>query len=633
MCGICGFLGPGHEPADLDIARRMTATLRHRGPDDEGYYVNGPVALGQRRLSIIDLETGHQPVSNEDGTVWAMLNGEIYNHVELREGLIRRGHRFTTRSDTEVLVHAWEDFGEDCIGYLNGMFALALWDGRRQVLLLARDRMGEKPLYYTQLGGWLIFGSELRAILAHPCVSRELDLLGLSRYLSSGYVVDPHTIVRRVSKLPPGHLLTVSGGKTCLTRYWDMSFSPAERCDESEWSMRVWNALCASVRRRLVADVPVGVFLSGGLDSSAVVAAAASVAPSQKLATFSVGFTESTYDETSFARDVAQRFGTDHHELVFTAAEARALLPTVGDRLDEPLADPAFLPTLELARQTRKTATVVLSGDGGDELFCGYPTALAVSRAARWLDLLPEGVLAALVKALRLMPTSTRYASLQSLVRLLFRAAPYAPDVRIQLFMGGFSPPEQQSLLSTHMRVACASFDPYRDVADVMIDAPSDDDLERLIYHHAKLYLAGQTLVKMDRATMAFGLEVRAAYLDHELVELACSIPTALKLKGWTTKYLLKRMMAERLPASIVYRRKHGFGVPLAPWLRGPLRPLLDEILHPDRLKRTGLFAPRTVARLVDEHVAGRENHARALWTLMSFELWREAYLPGCTWA
>src|SRR5215471_7442463 len=320
MCGICGFVGPGHEPADLDIARRMTATLRHRGPDDEGYYASGPVALGHRRLSIIDLETGHQPVSNEDGTVWAMLNGEIYNHLELREGLSRRGHRFTTRSDTEVLVHAWEDFGEDCVGYLNGMFALAIWDQRRQVLLLARDRMGEKPLYYAQPGGWLIFGSELRAILAHPSVSRELDLLGLSRYLSSGYVVDPHTIVRGVSKLPPGHLLTVSGGKTCLTRYWDMSFSSAERCHESEWSMRVWNALCASVRRRLVADVPVGVFLSGGLDSSAVVAAAASVAPSQKLATFSVGFTESTYDETSFARHVAQRFGTDHHELMFTAA-------------------------------------------------------------------------------------------------------------------------------------------------------------------------------------------------------------------------------------------------------------------------------------------------------------------------
>ena len=631
MCGIAGFVGAGHARADVAIVRRMTETLRHRGPDDEGHHVRGPVALGHRRLCIIDLETGHQPLANEDGTVWAVLNGEIYNHVELRDALMRRGHRFATRSDTEVLVHAWEEFGEDCVGHFNGMFALAVWDERRQVLFLARDRMGEKPLYYTQVAGWLIFASELRALLAHPCVSRELDLLGVCRYLCNGYVADPHAIVRGVSKLPPGHRLTVSAGTTYLTRYWDLSFSHPERCDEREWAGRAWNALCASVRRRLVADVPVGVFLSGGLDSSAVVAAAASVAPSHKLATFSVGFAEPTYDETPFAREVARRFGTDHHALTFTAADARALLPNLGDLQDEPLADPAFLPTLELARQTRKTATVVLSGDGGDELFCGYPTALAVSKARR-LPPLPGPARAGLERVLRAFGTSTRYASLPTLGRQLIRAAPYPPDVRVQLFMGGSTPSEQQALLSEHVRAACAGFDPYRDVVDTMIDAPSDDDLERLIYHHVKLYLAGQTLVKMDRATMAFGLEVRASYLDHEFVELACSIPTALKLNGWTTKYLLKRMMAERLPASIVYRRKHGFGVPLGPWLRGPLRPWLVETLHPDRLTRVGLFASQGITRMVDEHLAGKDNHARVLWRLLTFELWREAYLPGCRW-
>ena len=632
MCGIAGFLGPGHEHADVAIVRRMTETLRHRGPDDECYHVRGPVALGHRRLCIIDLETGHQPLANEDGTVWVVLNGEIYNHVELRDALVRRGHRFATRSDTEVLVHAWEEFGEDCVGHLNGMFALAVWDERRQVLLLARDRMGEKPLYYTQAAGSLIFGSELRALLAHPDVSRELDLVGLGRYLSNGYVADPHAIVRGVSKLPPGHLLTVSAGKTCVTRYWDLSFSHAERCDEREWAARVWDALCASVRRRLIADVPIGVFLSGGLDSSAVVAAAASVAPSRKLPTFSVGFEEPTYDETAFARDVARQFGTDHHALTFTAADARTLLPNLGDLQDEPLADPAFLPTLELARQTRKTATVVLSGDGGDELFCGYPTALAVSRA-RWLPPVPGAVRAGLERVLRAVGTSSRYASLPSLGRQLIRAAPYPPDVRIQLFMGGFTPREEQALLSEHVRAACAGFDPSRDIVDTMIDAPSGDPLERLIYHHAKLYLAGQTLVKMDRATMAFGLEVRASYLDHEFVELAGSVPSRLKLSGWTTKYLLKRMMAERLPASIVYRRKHGFGVPLGPWLRGPLRPWLVETLHPDRLRRVGLFAPHGITRMVDEHIAGEDNHARVLWRVLMFESWREAYLPGCTWA
>jgi asparagine synthase (glutamine-hydrolysing) len=631
VCGISGFLGWGRQPADEGIARRMTATLRHRGPDDEGYYVAGPVALGHRRLRVIDLATGRQPLSNEDGTVWAMLNGEIYNYRELRETLLERGHRFTTASDTEVIVHAWEDFGEACVEYFNGMFALALWDARSQVLLLARDRMGEKPLYYAEVGDALVFGSELRALLAHPSVARELDLTGFASYMTSGYVVDPHTIVRGVQKLPPGHLLTASGTKTRLSRYWDIPFPHSERRGESEWAALVWDGLCGAVRRRLVADVPVGVFLSGGLDSSAIVAATATVAPTRKLATFSMGFTEATYDETRFAREVARRFGTEHHEFVFTAANAAALLPSFGHAQDEPLADPAFLPTLELARQTRTTATVLLDGDGGDELFCGYPTSLAMSRT-RLLDRLPDVFRDAATRIVTRVPRSTRYGSIDVLLRQLFRAAGHPPDVRTQILMGGFTPTERHELLSDDAQRACGEIDAYSDVAGVLADAPAQDELDRLIYHHAKLYLAGRTLVKMDRATMAFGLEARAPYLDHEFVELACSVPSAFKLKGWTTKYLLKRMMADRLPASIVYRRKQGFGVPLAQWLRGPLRPFLEDVLHADRLRRIGLFSPRAVARLVAEHVADKANHASALWTLMSFELWRDAYLPGLPW-
>jgi len=631
VCGISGFLGWGRQPADEQIARRMTATLRHRGPDDEGYYVDGPVALGHRRLRVIAPESGRQPLSNEDGSVWAILNGEIYNYVELREALLRRGHRFTTESDTEVIVHAWEDFGEACVEHFNGMFALALWDARSQVLLLARDRMGEKPLYYAELGDCLVFGSELRALLAHPCVARELDFTGFASYMRNGYVVDPHTIVRGVQKLPPGHLLTVSGTKTRLMRYWDIAFPRAERRDESEWAELAWDGLCAAVRRRLVADVPLGVFLSGGLDSSSIVAATASVAPARKLATFSMGFTEATYDETPFAREVARHFGTEHHEFVFTAANAAALLATLGHAQDEPLADPAFLPTLELARQTRQSATVLLDGDGGDELFCGYPTSLAVARTPL-LYRLPGGVFDAAARIVGCLPRSTRYGSLDFLLGHLFRAAAHPPDVRTQILMGGFTPAEQHELLSDEARVACDAIDAYSDVAGVLADAPAHDELDRLIYHHAKLYLAGRTLVKMDRATMAFGLEARAPYLDHEFVELACSIPSALKLKGWTTKYLLKRMMAGRLPASIVHRRKQGFGVPLARWLRGPLRPFLEDVLHPDGLTRTGLFSPRAVARLVAEHIGNKANHASALWTLVSFELWREAYLPGLRW-
>ena len=341
--------------------------------------------------------------------------------------------------------------------------------------------------------------------------------------------------------------------------------------------------------------------------------------------------TEATYDETPFAREVARHFGTEHHEFVFTAANAAALLATLGHAQDEPLADPAFLPTLELARQTRQSATVLLDGDGGDELFCGYPTSLAVART-QLLYRLPGGVFDAAARIVGCLPRSTRYGSLDFLLGHLFRAAAHPPDVRTQILMGGFTPAEQHELLSDEARVACGAIDAYSDVAGVLADAPAHDELDRLIYHHAKLYLAGRTLVKMDRATMAFGVEARAPYLDHEFVELACSIPSALKLKGWTTKYLLKRMMAGRLPASIVHRRKQGFGVPLARWLRGPLRPFLEDVLHPDGLTRTGLFSPRAVARLVAEHIGNKANHASALWTLVSFELWREAYLPGLRW-
>ncbi len=323
MCGISGYLSLAGERADAGIIRRMTATLRHRGPDDEGFYVEGPVALGHRRLRIIDLETGRQPIANETGSVRVILNGEIYNFRELRARLRERGHRFATRSDTEVIVHAWEEFGEECVAHFNGMFAFALWDAERATLVLARDRLGEKPLYYAERDGWFVFGSEVRAVLEHPLVGRDLDLLGLSRYLTSAYVPDPHSVFQGIRKLPPGHLLTVASGRTRVVRYWDLRFRTDERPAEDEWAGILWEALCASVRRRLVADVPIGVFLSGGVDSSAIVAAAASILPSRRLATFSMGFEEASFDEGPYARTVAARFGTDHHQVMFTPDDAR----------------------------------------------------------------------------------------------------------------------------------------------------------------------------------------------------------------------------------------------------------------------------------------------------------------------
>jgi asparagine synthase (glutamine-hydrolysing) len=386
------------------------------------------------------------------------------------------------------------------------------------------------------------------------------------------------------------------------------------------------------VRHRLVSDVPVGVFLSGGIDSSAVTAAAVAVAPGQRFQTFSMGFEEATYSEERFARAVAERLGTEHHQFTFTAADAVALLSRLGTLLDEPLADPAFLPTLHLARHTRATVTVALGGDGGDELLCGYPTFLALA-PMRAINRLPAGVLRAARGLVGALPSGTRYGSPSFLLKQFFRGAVHSPDVAAQIMMGGLTPPEQRDLMSPGVRGAVADVDPYEDLAEILADAPTDDPIDRLIYHHCKLYLAGQTLVKMDRATMACGVEARAPFLDPELVALACAMPSSLKLRRWTTKYVLKRALSGRLPDAILGRRKQGFGVPIAQWLRGPFRALIEQTLAPERLRRVGLFAPDGVARLVSEHLAGRHDHRKVLWQLLVFELWREAYLPDSRWS
>ncbi len=632
MCGISGFLAPADQRADPEIIRRMTATLSHRGPDDEGFYVEGPVALGHRRLRIIDLETGGQPIGNEDGTLQVILNGEIYNFAEVRARLQDKGHAFRTRSDTEVIVHAYEEFGEECVTHFNGMFAFALWDSSRETLFLARDRMGEKPLYYAERDGWLVFGSELRALLAHPRVAREMDLLGLSRYLSNGYVPDPHTMFRGVCKLPPGHVLIAQPGKTRLVRYWDIQFRPDPRTTEDEWAGIVWEELCRSVRRRLVSDVPLGIFLSGGVDSSAILAAAASLVPPGSLTTFSMGFEEASYNEAPYARMMAKRFGARHQEMMCTSDIARDEIPRLGELLDEPLADPSFLPTALLARHARREVTVILGGDGGDELWCGYPTFLALGPTA-WLSRLPRPLLDTAVRRVEALPSSPKYGSVDFLLKQFVRGLGHPPDVQAQLLMGGVTGPEQARLLARPVRAACGQFNPYDDIAETMTGAAGAHPVDRLSYHHCKLYLAGRTLVKMDRATMASGVEARAPFLDHTFAELACSVPARLKVKGWTTKYLLKRALANRVPDQILARRKQGFGVPIGQWLQGPLRPLLEDLLDGNRLRRVGLFSANEVGRLVREHVVGEQNHQRSLWTLLTFELWRAAYLPGDAWA
>jgi asparagine synthase (glutamine-hydrolysing) len=633
MCGIAGFLGDGDRGVRQGIVHRMTRSVRHRGPDDEGFYLHESLALGSRRLSVIDPSTGRQPISNEDETVWVVHNGEIYNFQELRARLEGHGHRFRTASDTEVIAHAYEQYGEDCVAHLDGMFAFAVWDVTRRTLLLARDRMGEKPLYYYAGPEVFVFGSELRALLEHPAVPRTLSLEGLSRYLAFEYIPAPYSILTDVAKLLPGCLLTVSpGSKPRITRYWDLSFSPDSSVDEEEWADRLARQLQTAVRSRLVSDVPLGLFLSGGIDSSAMVAMAARLSPARPLKTFTVGFSEPSYDERAFARAIATQFGTDHEEAVFSAQDAVRLFEDVGHLLDEPLVDTSFLPIYVLSQTARRTVTVALSGDGGDELFCGYPTFLA-ARGVRSVQRLPAGVQRWAAGVVNHLPTSARYGSAEFLLKQFFRGLPQSAEVRTQLLLGGLTAHEQSELFSAGVRATLAGFDPYEELPAIVGEVPEADPISRMIYQHCKYYLAGQNLVAVDRASMACGLEVRAPFLDPALVELTGRIPPQLKLRGWQMKHILKRALRGRLPESVLRRRKQGFGVPVGPWLRGPLRGVLEQRLAPDRVARLGLFDPAVTNRLVAEHIEGRRDHRKLLWALLMFDAWRAHYLPQARWS
>jgi asparagine synthase (glutamine-hydrolysing) len=608
----------------------MLDSLRHRGPDDEGTHLDPHLALGARRLSVIDLRTGRQPISNEDGSVWVVQNGEIYNYRTLRERLQGLGHRFRTESDTEVIAHAYEEYGDDFISHLDGMFALAVWDVAARTLTLARDRMGEKPLYYFAGRETFAFGSEIRALLEHPDVSRELSLEGLFRYLAYEYVPAPHAIIEGVAKLPPGHMLTVAPReKPRVIAYWDLAFSPEQSTSEEEWVHRLRGQLEVAVSRQLVSDTPLGMFLSGGIDSSAIVAMAAR-ASGRRLRTFSVGFDEASYDERRFARLVAERYETDHTEVIFAPGHALALMDDVGGLLDEPLVDGAFLPNYVLSREARHAVTVVLSGNGGDELFCGYPTFLA-ERGARWVRAWPEWAQRAATRAVNSLPASPRYGSVDFLLKQFFRGLPHAPEVRTQLLLGGLTPAEQAGLLAPGVRAACEGMDPYEDLSQVA-ETVGLSPIERSIYQHCKFYMAEQNLVTVDRASMACGLEVRAPFLDRLLLELTSRIPADLKLRGWTTKYILKKALRDDLPGEILHRRKQGFGVPLSQWLRGPLRPILEDRLASERVARLGLFEPGAVRHLVQEHLDGRRDRRKILWALLMLDAWREHYLPHARW-
>ncbi|TMQ25759.1 MAG: asparagine synthase (glutamine-hydrolyzing) [Candidatus Rokuibacteriota bacterium] len=625
MCGIAGklYLEPGR-PVEREAVEAMGRTLAHRGPDDEGLYVHGNVGLAMRRLAVIDVASGRQPIHNEDRTVWTVYNGEIYNFAELRRDLEARGHRFYTRTDTEVIVHLYEEEGPDFARALNGMFAIALWDATRRRLVLVRDRLGIKPLYVAALGDRLLFGSEIKALLADG-LRPSVDVESLSLYLSLLYVPAPHTIYREIRKLEAGHVMVWQDGRLTDRRYWNLAQTrpPARPPRAAAVSEELLALLTDAVRRQLVADVPLGVFLSGGLDSSTVVALTRR-AHTGAVKTFSIGFDDPSYDERADARIIARRFETDHTELT-VKPDLADLVPRLVHHFDEPFADASAVPTYYLSQLTRRHVTVSLGGDGGDELFAGYVTYQA-DRLARWYGRLPAVVTRYALPALvRRLPVSEAKVSLDFKARRFVANALLEPGRRHYAWKAFFDDRLKREILADDV-LGCLDghLDAFPAYARHYDEVPYYDDLNRVLYADTKVYLADDILVKVDRMSMAHSLEVRVPLLDHRVVEFMFALPGRLKMPGLGLKRLLKRTMRGLLPAETLHKRKAGFNVPLTAWLKRELRPLVDEYLSPDRIRREGFFRSEVTARLVAEHMAGRADHSRNLWALLLFGVWLE---------
>jgi len=631
MCGIAGFVesttpGAGTSPGRAALIDRMCRRIAHRGPDDQGAEVLGRAALGMRRLSIIDLAGGHQPMSGCDPRLTIVFNGEIYNYRELQRELEARGHRFRTRSDTETIVHAYEEFGDACVERLRGMFAFALWDARSERLFAARDRAGEKPLYYTLTPrGTFVFGSELKCLLEHPEVVPDVDPAALDAYLTFRYVPEPLSVFRGVRKLEAGHRLSFEGGRVETAPYWDFRFeAEAAPRREEEYVEELRARLDESVRMMLVADVPLGAFLSGGVDSSAIVGLM-SRATNAPVKTFSIGFREDSFDELKYARLAARHFETDHRELIVTPEVCR-LVDDLVRHFDEPFADESSIPTYLVSQLAREHVKVVLSGDGGDELFGGY-TRYAVERGRRGFERLPRLVREGLMRPLsRRLPHGARGRNFIHNVALdpLDR---YVDNVSVFNDLG------KHSLYTADFRRSLAGSEgPAARFRALAARVSTGERLDSLLYLDSKTYLPGDILTKVDRMSMAVSLEARVPLLDHELMEFVARIPSGLKMRGAETKYVFKRAVRGLVPDEILDRPKQGFGVPIVEWINRELRERVRDTFADARTRQRGLVEPAYVDVLLAEHERGRRDHSPALWALFILELWHRAYVdeaPG----
>ena len=634
MCGICGIFNLTLEPvAHRERIDAMSERIVHRGPDSHGKFELPHLALAIRRLSIIDLATGDQPLSNESGDVTLVFNGEIYNYRELREPLLARGHKFKTHSDGEVIAHLYEERGPDFVRELNGMFAIALWDERAKRLVLARDRAGEKPLYYWRSNNTLVFGSEIKALFEYPGLSRRIDREALAQYFFYGYFPAPRSVYAEIQKLPAAHTMIVERGEIRIDCYWRLQEylrPPGGPRVSARVEAELVEELRARLREaaisRLVSDVPLGVFLSGGVDSSTLVATMSELTPGN-VNTFSVAFPEKSFNEELYANLVARHFNTRHHVLPADEKNLREALDILAGHLDEPVADPAVIPTYLLSRFARSEIKVALSGEGSDELFGGYPTYLG-ARLAEYYLRLPRFVRRQFFDRLkRFLPVSSTAVPKGLFLRRFLTHAERDPAERHHIWFGMFNPAELDQLFSPEW---CGPKPPssviFAPLAHVLEGTQFDEPVAEMLYLDFRMYLEDNLLVKIDRASMACSLELRTPFLDHRLVEFAAGLPASLRVRRFQLKYLLKKAVEKWLPHEIGYRQKRGFSVPIASWMKEGLRGYLDETLAEEKLKRDGLFNATFVRRLLEEHWSSRADHRKTLWTLLSFQLWYDRW-------
>ncbi len=625
MCGICGIVHrKSDSPVDPHDIKNMCDVITHRGPDDEGKFVSNNVGLGMRRLSIIDLSTGAQPIFNEDRSIAIVFNGEIYNHQNLRHELQAKGHVFVTKTDTEAILHAYEEYGADCVTKLNGMFGFAIWDSRKHRLFVARDRIGIKPMYYYCDQEQFVFGSELKSIVQVPSVPRNIEPRALDTFLTFEYIPSPYSIFRNVFKLPPGHWLMYENGQVKTQQYWHLEYQRSSHSSR-QLQQNLQELLEDAVRVRLMSDVPLGAFLSGGLDSSSIVAMMCR-ASSDKVKSFSIGFDDTTYNELPYARAVASHFGTEHFEEIITP-DVASLTEKILWMLDEPFGDFSVFPTYLVSQMARKNVTVVLSGDGGDELLAGYDTYIAQQVARRYAKLpafLRKGAIEPIVNA---MPPTDKKKGFINKSRRFVEGARLSGDLQHVRWMIFLQQAEKELLYADDFRRSLNGYDSHGFIRDYFRQVSTGNPLDEQEYVDIKTYLVDNILVKVDRMSMANSLEARVPFLDHRFVEFAATLPSEMRLFKNRTKHILKESLRDVLPLNIIERGKEGFSIPIKNWVKKELKPHMMDALSERNVKDKGYFNPNYVNRLVQEHLVGRENHSHRLWALMVFHMWHDLYM------